>query len=180
MRGQGKGPRLLLFPLPCLHIPVKRRPANTKGFTDIRNCQGFISGHVSQDLYLFNSECFWPPACSSSAPCSCKSCLCSLADDLPFKFGKSSEDMKDKLSPAGCRVDVLPKGFKPHSPVMKLGYGVNEVSKRPTKPIKPPDYKRISFSKVAESLCKPLPFSFGTRTLSVKIRSHPAFSSASR
>ena len=48
--------------------------------------------------------------------------------------------MKDELSPAGCCVDVLLKGLKSHSCVMKLGYGVDKVYEGAAEPIKPPDY----------------------------------------
>lgn len=71
--------------------------------------------------------------------------------------------MKNELSPAGCRVDVFLKRLKAHSPVMKLGYGIDEVSKRPPQPIQPPDNERISPSKVAESPCKPFALRFGAR-----------------
>jgi hypothetical protein len=57
-------------------------------------------------------------------------CFRSLFDDLPLKFSKSPKDMKDQLSSAGCGVDVFLQALKAYYPVMKLGYGVNEVSKR--------------------------------------------------
>src|SRR5215204_1048771 len=69
--------------------------------------------------------------------------------------------MKDKLSPTGRCIDVLLKGLKPHSPVMKLGHGVDEVSEGASKPVKPPDNEGISFSQVAESLCKAYLLLFG-------------------
>jgi hypothetical protein len=56
-KGQKRRARLLLLPFPCLHIPVKRRPTDTKGLADIRNRQGLISGHVPQDLHLFMDVC---------------------------------------------------------------------------------------------------------------------------
>ena len=70
--------------------------------------------------------------------------------------------MKDELSPRGCGVDVLLKGFEANSPFPQIGNRIYEVAKRPAKPIEPPHNKGISFSKVAESLCKPFSFSFGT------------------
>jgi hypothetical protein len=43
--------------------------------------------------------------------------------------------MKHELSATGCRVDILLKGFEAYSPVMKLSYGVNQVSERAAKMI---------------------------------------------
>src|SRR5215208_2729134 len=57
------------FFLPYFHIPIKRRSADTQGFADIRNCQGFICCHVSEHLYLFGSKCLRPPSYFSSASC---------------------------------------------------------------------------------------------------------------
>jgi hypothetical protein len=91
----------------------------------------------------------WSPACVLSL------------DNFPLKFGKRSEDMKDEFSTRSCCIDVLPKRFKPYSPITKFGYRVIEVAKRPSGPVKPPDEKRISLSKVAESPSKAFPFRFG-------------------
>ncbi len=43
--------------------------------------------------------------------------------------------MKDQLSPAGCGVDILLQGFEAYCPVMKLGYGVDQMSQTATEAI---------------------------------------------
>src|SRR3712207_1732584 len=85
------------FFLPCLHIPVKRSPPDTKGIADIRHREGFIGGHVPE--HLLGGECLRPPACSSSAPCGRKSCPCALADNLPLELRQGAKEMKDQLAP---------------------------------------------------------------------------------
>ncbi len=47
--------------------------------------------------------------------------------------------MEDQLSPTGCGVDTFLQRFETHSPLMKLGNGVDEVPERAAKPIQPPD-----------------------------------------
>jgi hypothetical protein len=119
---KSSGEQALLSPtlsLICFHIPIKRSPVDTKGIADIRHGKGFISGHVPEHLHLFSRECLRPAAFSSSAPCSGKSCLCPLADNLPLKFSQSAKDMEDELSSGCCGVDVLLQRFKVNSPLIK-------------------------------------------------------------
>ena len=54
--------------------------------------------------------------------------------------------MKDEFASTGCGIDVLLKALKPYSLVMKLSYGVNEVSEGASQPIKSPYNERIPFS----------------------------------
>ena len=121
-----------------------------------------ISSHIPKHLQFFGRECIWPAACSFSAPCSCKSCLCTLTDDLSFKFSQSTEDMKDEFASTGCRVDVLSQGFKAYAPFLELSDGVDKVAKRASQPVQAPDNECISHSKVAECLRKAFPLSFTT------------------
>jgi hypothetical protein len=86
-----------------------------------------------------------------------------ISNNLPFKFSQSAEDVEDKLSATGCGVDILLQGLKPYPLLMKRCDRVDEVSEGPAKPVKPPHYKRISFSQVAESLCEAFALLFGTR-----------------
>jgi hypothetical protein len=130
----------------CLRIPVKRSPPNTKGIADIGHREGFIGGHVPEHLYLLGGECLRPSACSSSAPCSCKSCPCPLADNLPLELRQGAKDVKNQLSPAGRGIDVLLQALEADPLLIEGGNGVDKVSEGAAKAIQPPDYERIPTS----------------------------------
>jgi hypothetical protein len=84
------------------------------------------------------------------------------------KIRKTSSHLKLLYRRSPEAIQTLLPYLKPYSPIMKFGYRVNEVSKRPSEPVKPPDDKRISLSKVAESLRKAFPFRFRTRPTSAR------------
>jgi hypothetical protein len=56
--------------------------------------------------------------------------------------------MKDQLAPAGCRIDVFLQRLEAHAFLMKLSYGIDQVSKRAAKLIQSPDNEGIPYSKV--------------------------------
>jgi hypothetical protein len=64
--------------------------------------------------------------------------------------------VKDQLAATGCRVDVLCQGFKAYALLGKISNSIDKVAKRASKPVKAPDNKCVTCSKVAESLSKSL------------------------
>ena len=85
-------------------------------------------------------------ACSSSAPCSRKSCPCPLADYLPLELRQGAKDVKDQLATTGGGIYVLLKRLEADALLIKRGNGVDEVSERAAKAIQPPNYERIPTS----------------------------------
>jgi hypothetical protein len=45
-------------------------------------------------------------------------------------------------------VNILCNALKPYFPVIKFGDGFNQMLERPSKPVKPPDNKGISFPDI--------------------------------
>jgi hypothetical protein len=49
----------------------------------------------------------WSPPFSSPRSRSGKPCLCAFSDEVTLKLRERPEDMKDELTPAGRRINIL-------------------------------------------------------------------------
>jgi hypothetical protein len=91
-----------------IEIPIQRRPRNPKRFADFADSIRFIGierfGHGDFSRGRLTS---WSPAAASSGSSCLEACLGAFADDVPLKFGQSTEDVEDKLPAGGRRVDVF-------------------------------------------------------------------------
>jgi hypothetical protein len=77
-------------------------------------------------------------------------CLCAFADQIAFELRQRAEDVKDQLSCARHRVDILGQAAEANAALMQHHNGLNWVLERAAEPILSPDDEDITCTQVEE------------------------------
>lgn len=127
-------------------------------------------------LFIYS---LWPAAHSSSCSCGGQSRVGSLADDVPLELSQRCEDMEDELAPGSRGVNVLLQALEPDASGDEITDGLNQMRERASQAIELPDDQRSAGRQCWSASASPCRCALAPLAMSVKMRWHPAATSAS-